>query len=223
MTTEFERRLGHQFRDPTLLSEALTHPSYGSGQGPRRDYERLEFLGDRVLGLVVAGEVYRADETANAGGMAVRFNALVRKETVAEVAREIELGRALTLASGEAQGGGRDKNAILANALEAVLGAVYLDAGFEVAKTVVRELWARRLARAAEARKDPKTRLQERAQRHGGPPPSYVLVETSGPPHERRFTVEVRLEDGDGSRGEGRSKRAAEQAAAVDMLETLGE
>ncbi len=223
MAGDLERRLGHEFAEPALLAEALTHPSWGSGQGTRRDYERMEFLGDRVLGLAVAGEVFGADEGANAGEMAVRYNALVRKEAVAEVAREIELGAELTLASGEAQGGGREKSAILANALEAVLGAVYLDAGFDVAKIVVTRLWARRLARAAEATKDPKTRLQERVQRGGDPPPSYDLVETSGPPHDRRFKVEVQVAEAGATIGEGRSKQVAEQAAAADMLARLGE
>ncbi len=223
MRARLEDRIGHRFTTPALLAEALTHPSFGSGQGGCPDYERLEFLGDRVLGLVVAGEVYGADASANAGALAVRYNSLVQKDAVANVAREIDLGSALTLASGEAQGGGREKSAILANALEAVLGAVYLDADFEVARSVVRRLWASRLARAGDARKDAKTRLQERVQRGGGPPPAYALIATEGPPHDRRFTVEVQLAEAGGARGEGRSKRAAEQAAAIDMLERLGE
>lgn len=213
--------LGHRFERPELLREALTHPSVEPGRRDGADYERLEFLGDRVLGLVVAAALFEGDAQAPAGDLAVRFNALVRKETVADVAREIGLGEHLILSAGEAQVGGRDKTAILGNAAEAVLGALYLDGGPTPARDFILRRWAGRIGAAAETRKDPKTRLQERVQSGRAGPPSYRIVAEEGPPHERYFTVEVAIEGGATAIGEGRSRRAAEQAAAAALLGRL--
>ncbi len=213
--------LGHRFDRPELLREALTHPSVEPSQRPGGDYDRLEFLGDRVLGLVVATALFEGDPAAAAGELAVRFNALVRKETVAEVAREIGLGEHLTLSASEAQVGGRDKTAILGNAAEAVLGALYLDGGLAPARDLILRCWGPRIAGAAETRKDPKTRLQEFVQSGQVPPPDYRIVAEEGPPHQRRFQVEVRIEGGATATGEGRSRRGAEQAAAAALLEEL--
>lgn len=213
--------LGHHFQRPELLREALTHPSLERRQRRGGDYERLEFLGDRVLGLAIAEALFENDDAAAAGELAVRFNALVRRETVAEIAREIGLGPHLILAASEAQVGGRDKEAILANACEAVLGAIYLDGGFEAARAFILRWWATRVATAGRTRKDAKTELQELVQQGPVAPPSYHIVGESGPPHDRHFTVEVRIDDGTTEIGEGRSRRAAEQDAATRLLRRL--
>lgn len=213
--------LGHRFQRPKLLYEALTHPSLEPSRRRGGDYERLEFLGDRVLGLVIAEALFESDPSAAAGELAVRFNALVRKETVAEVARDIDLGPHLILAPSEEQVGGREKEAILANSCEAVLGALYLDGGFEAARGFILDSWAERVAGAERTRKDAKTALQEFVQQGRVAPPTYRIVGQSGPPHERRFTVEVRIDDGNTEIGEGRSRRAAEQDAAARLLKRL--
>lgn len=213
--------LGHRFERPELLREALTHPSVEPSRCKGGDYERLEFLGDRVLGLVIATTLFERDGAAAAGELAVRFNALVRKETVAEVAREIGLGEHLILSVGEEQVGGRDKTAILGNAAEAVLAALYLDGGLTPARDFILCRWADRIGAAAETQKDPKTRLQERVQSGQVGPPDYRIVAEEGPSHERHFTVEVTIDGGATATGEGRSKRDAEQAAAAALLEHL--
>ena len=218
-----EDRLGHRFADRSLLERALTHPSLAGQRHGIEDYERLEFLGDRVLGLTVAHGLYRRFPGAAAGGLAVRFNALVRRDTVAEVARELELGPHLRLAAGEAQAGGAANAAILADALEAVFAALYLDGGAAVAERTIAALWAARIERAEDEAKDAKTRLQERLQRGGGALPRYRVVAQAGPDHAPTFTVEVVAEGRPAARGEGRSRRHAEQAAAAAMLSEIGE
>jgi len=213
--------LGHRFGNEALIKEALTHPSVERRRRVGGDYERLEFLGDRVLGLVIAAALFEADRRAAAGELAVRFNALVRKETVAEVAREIGLGAHLILAASEEQVGGRDKEAILANACEAMLGALFLDGGLAVAQAFILRSWKERVAAAGSTEKDAKTQLQEWVQQGTAGPPSYRIVDEAGPPHDRHFTVLVETEDGARETGEGRSRRAAEQDAAARLLERL--
>ena len=217
----FSRRLGHDFARPELLVEALTHASLGAAG--RADNQRLEFLGDRVLGLVLAEALLEADTAAREGDLAPRFNALVRKETCAAVAREIALGDVLRLGRSETLSGGRRKEALLADAMEAVIAAVYLDGGFFKAREIVRRHWARRIGAVEEDARDAKTALQEWAQARGQPPPSYVTVARQGPDHAPRFTVEARLQDGAAAREEARTKRAAEQAAARTLLGRLEE
>lgn len=215
----FAARIGHDFRDPALLVRAVTHASLS---GPARpSNERLEFLGDRVLGLVVAEALYRADGEAAEGMLAPRLNALVRLETCADVARGIGLGDVLRLGRSEALTGGRRKDALLGDALEAVIAAVYLDAGFEAARAVVLRLWADRIAQAGEARRDAKSSLQEWAQARGLPPPAYAEVARAGPDHAPQFTVRVTLATGAAAEAAAGSKRAAEQAAAAAMLARL--
>ncbi len=216
----FSSRLGHDFRRPALLIEALTHASHASPSRP--DNQRLEFLGDRVLGLVMAEALVNADAAAREGQLAPRLNALVRKETCAEVAREIGLGDVLKLGRSEMLTGGRRKEALLADAMEAVIAAVHLDAGFEAVRDLVLRLWAARLAGVEHTPPDPKTALQELVQARGQQPPSYAEVARSGPDHAPRFTIEVRLESGDTARAEAGSKRAGEQAAAQALLASLG-
>jgi ribonuclease III len=211
------QRLGHEFRDAALLLRALTHGS----RGGEVDNERLEFLGDRVLGLAVAEALLAADPRASEGQIAPRFNALVRRESCAEVARSIDLGAALKLGRSEMLGGGRRRDALLADAMEAVIAAIYLDAGFEAARGVVLRLWGDRVRAAPEDARDAKTALQEWAQGRGLPPPTYEEVGRSGPDHAPRFVIEARLQTGEAERAEGGSKRTAEHAAAAALLRRL--
>jgi len=215
----FSARIGHRFADPGLLLRALTHASLASETRPSN--ERLEFLGDRVLGLAMAEALLQADPEASEGQLAPRFNALVRKETCAEVARAIGLGEVLKLGRSEMLSGGRRKEALLGDAMEAVIAAVYLDAGFAAAQALVLRLWADRIGRVAADARDAKTALQEWAQARGQPLPVYAEAARSGPDHAPRFTVEVRLADGRTERAEAGSKRAAEQAAARALLARL--
>lgn len=212
----FSGRLGHQFRQPDLLVRAVTHASISSVTRP--DNQRLEFLGDRVLGLAMAEALLRADSAATEGQLAPRFNALVRKETCADVARGIGLGEVLKLGRSEMLSGGRRKEALLGDALEAVIAAVYLDAGFEAAQAVVLALWGDRIAEVEADARDAKTALQEWAQARGLPPPAYLEQGRTGPDHQPVFTVEVRLENGAVERAAAGTKRQAEQAAAKALL-----
>ena len=212
-------RLGHDFADPALLVEAVTHASVSTPGRP--DNQRLEFLGDRVLGLVIAEALLAADTGASEGRLAPRFNALVRKETCADVARAIGLGEVLRLGRSETMSGGRRKAALLGDAMEAVIAAVYIDAGFEAARDLVTRLWADRIDRVEEDARDPKTALQEWAQARGQTPPDYVETRREGPDHAPSFTIEVRLQDGTSASAEAGSKRQAEQAAARTLLKRL--
>lgn len=217
----FQARLGHEFADPALLLRAVTHASLSAPTRP--DNERLEFLGDRVLGLTMAEALFQADRQAREGQLAPRFNALVRKETCADVAREIGLGEVLKLGRSEMVSGGRRKEALLADALEAVIAAVYLDAGFDAARALVLRLWGARIAGVAADARDAKSALQEWAQSRGLPPPSYTELARSGPDHSPIFTIELRLADGTLERASAGTKRAAEQSAARSLLARLGE
>ncbi len=215
----FQGRIGHEFARPERLIRALTHTSIASPTRPSN--QRLEFLGDRVLNLVIAEALFMADRTADEGTLAPRYNALVRKETCAEVAREIDLGAVLKLGRGEMSTGGRRKNALLGDAMEAVIAAVYLDAGFEKARAMVLRLWGDRIDHAEAQARDAKTALQEWAQARGQNPPTYVELARSGPDHAPRFTIAVRLESGEEARAEAGSKRQAEQAAAAQLIAQL--
>ncbi|MGR3760787.1 ribonuclease III [Roseobacteraceae bacterium NS-SX3] len=215
----FEDRIGHRFARPELLLRALTHASVSSPN--RKDNQRLEFLGDRVLGLVMATALLEHDKTATEGQLAPRFNALVRKEACAEVAREIDLGAVLKLGRSEMMSGGRRKQALLGDAMEAVIAAVYKDAGFEAAQAMILRLWGSRIGQVEEDARDPKTALQEFVQARRQEPPAYVLVSRSGPDHQPVFTIAARLEDGTEEHASAGSKRQAEQAAAKALLARL--
>lgn len=220
----FQDRIGHQFRQPALLARAVTHSSISSPTRP--DNQRLEFLGDRVLGLVMSEALLQADTVATEGQLAPRFNALVRKETCAEVARDIGLGDVLKLGRSEMLSGGRRKDALLGDALEAVIAAVYLDGGFEAAKALVLRLWGKRITTVETDARDPKTSLQEWAQGRGMKPPVYSELGRTGPDHAPQFTVEVKLDNGQAERASAGTKRAAEQAAAralLSRMETLND
>jgi ribonuclease-3 len=214
---EATARIGHDFRDPGLLIEALTHPSVGGA----RDNQRLEFLGDRVLGLLIAEALLRDDPYAAEGDLAPRLNALVRKEACAAIAREIDLGAALRMGRSEMISGGRRKQALLGDAMEAVIAAIYLDAGLDAARAAVVRLWGGRIRDVRAAGRDAKTALQEWAQARGMPPPLYTDLARSGPDHAPLFSVEVRLADGRTASGEAASKRAAQQAAAAALIAQL--
>ena len=215
----FETRLGHRFAQPALLVRAVTHSSMASAT--RDDNQRLEFLGDRVLGLVMAEALLERDPAAEEGLLAPRFNALVRKEACADVAREIDLGAVLKLGRSEMLSGGRRKLALLGDAMEAVIAAVYRDAGFDAAKQVVLRLWGSRIDKVKEDARDAKTALQEWAQARGLPPPTYEETARSGPDHAPNFTIEARLESGQSEQARAGSKRQAEQAAAKALLARL--
>lgn len=216
----FMARLGHEFARPELLLRALTHGSVASVTRP--DNQRLEFLGDRVLGLIIAEALFAADRSATEGQLAPRYNALVRGETCAAIAREVGLGDVLKLGRSEMLSGGRRKDALLADGMEAVLAAIYLDAGFETAKAVALRLWAERLDSVDDDARDPKTALQEWAQAHGMTPPRYQVTDRSGPDHAPQFEITVTLDDGRSAAATGQgTKRSIEQAAARALLSTV--
>jgi ribonuclease III len=220
---DLEKSLGHRFRSQALLEVALTHASMRGGKGKRSDNERLEFIGDRVLGLAIAELLNGHFPEATEGELARRYNRLVRGETCAKVARTIELGQHLILSDSEAGSGGRAKNTILADAMEALLGAIFLDSGFDAARNAVRRLWASQSDDLnTTASPDAKSALQEWAQGQGLALPQYVEIARKGPDHAPRFTSEVRIAGKKPARGEGASKRSAEQAAARALLEREG-
>ncbi|MFY0594829.1 MAG: ribonuclease III [Cognatishimia sp.] len=214
-----ETRLGHHFDAPELLVRAVTHSSMSSST--RQDNQRLEFLGDRVLGLVMAEAILEADTEASEGQLAPRFNALVRKETCADVAREIELGAALKLGRSEMLSGGRRKQALLGDAMEAVIAAVYKDGGFDAAKALIVRLWGDRVTKVEADARDAKTSLQEWAQARRLSPPKYELVKRAGPDHAPVFTIKAVLDNGEVEEATAGSKRQAEQAAAKALLTRL--
>jgi ribonuclease-3 len=214
-----EERIGYRFRDVVLLDSALSHISSLKGARNRAgSYQRLEFLGDHVLGFVISDMLFRAFPKADEGELSRRLADLVRKETCTDMARAIDLGAAIRLGSSEANAGGRKRPAILADVCEALIGAVYLDGGFAAAEALVGRLWEERLRSTAQPVRDPKTVLQEWAQARGLPTPAYQEVARSGPDHDPEFRVAVHLPKFAPAEGSGRSKRAAEQAAAAAMM-----
>lgn len=208
--------LGHGFADPSLLRLAITHSS-ASGRGGAAN-ERLEFLGDRVLGLVIADLLYRRFSHEEEGHLARRFAVLVSRETLAQVAGQIGLAPYLALARGEEDSGGRANPAILADACEAVIAALYLDGGLDSARHFIEGAWSALIEQDRWPPQDPKTALQEWAQGAGHKLPSYVVIGSEGPAHDPVFTVEVRVEGLPPTSATGRSKRVAEQAAAAEAL-----
>jgi ribonuclease-3 len=217
---ELQARIGHTFSDPELLERALTHASVGQGARKVRDNERLEFLGDRVLGLLVAEELMRRLPGAAEGELTPRLHALVRFETCARVAERIGLAPALRLSPGESKTGGRTKDKVLGDACEAMLAAVYLDAGLESARRVVLETWREEfdgVEFALESR-DPKSALQRWSLANGHGLPAYRTLERTGPDHAPLFRVEAAVGPLEPAAGEGRSRQEAEKAAALAIL-----
>lgn len=215
-------RLGHAFTRPERLRRALTHRSAAQESGLPDDNERLEFLGDRVLGLIVADLLMARFPEESEGDLSLRHAALVRRDTLARVAREAAIGGALLLSRTEEDGGGRENPALLADVCEAVIGALYVDGGLEAARRFVEGWWPALIDEDMRPPQDAKTALQEWAQGSGRPLPTYCEVARLGPAHDPRFTVEVSVADGPPARGEGSSKRAAEQAAATALLARIG-
>lgn len=213
-------RLGHVFQDTGLLTRALTHRSKSS-----RNYERLEFLGDSILSFVVADVLFERFPQLSEGQLTRLRATLVRRETLAGLARTLELGEFLQLGGGELKSGGFDRDSILADALEALFGAVYRDGGMAAARDVILGLYAPVMAGLdpETVRKDPKTRLQEFLQKRALATPSYEVLQVSGEAHNQHFVVECRVAGLDRVvRGEGASRRYAEQAAAASACELLG-
>ena len=216
-----ESRLGYSFRDPGLASLALTHLSAQSsgGQGRAQSYQRLEFLGDRVLGVVIASRLYAAFPQASEGELSMRFAKLVRRETCAEIAAEWDVGPHVALGLGEAKGGGRKKAAILSDVCESLIGAVFVDGGFKAAEALILRAWGDRITADAEPARDAKTAVQEWAQSRALGAPRYEEVERSGPAHAPHFVMRVVLDGFTPEEGAANSKRAAEQAAAQAFLD----
>jgi ribonuclease-3 len=215
-----QRRLGYRFREPELLALALTHRSAGAANN-----ERLEFLGDGLVNFASAEALYRALPGAGEGDLSRLRASLVCEESLARLAENLGLGEALTLGGGALRSGGFRRAPILADALEAVLGAIYLDGGFDAGRAACERLLAPALAQLPDpdTLKDAKTRLQEHLQGLGRPLPVYELLHAEGPEHRPSFTVSCRLADGgDLTEGQASSRRAAEQAAAEQMLQRLG-
>ncbi len=215
---QFFERLGFAFKDRALVELALTHASARPSPKPNEDNERLEFLGDRVLGLAIAELLTQTFPESSEGELARRYNQLVRAETCAEIAKEWELGQLILMSGGEAESGGRGKKTILANACEAVLGAIFIEGGYQAARDVVCRFWATELASLDLALPDAKSILQEWAQGRRLSLPRYVEIAREGPDHKPRFTSEVQIDGVAPERGHGANKRAAEQAAALAML-----
>ena len=214
-----EGRIGHVFRDRALILRALRHSSYGDGNASKPNNERLEFLGDRVLGLLTARALFDYG-TEPEGTLARRLNALVRKETCARIARSIGLGDAVLLSPSEERQGGREKRSILGDACEALIAAIYLDGGMEAAQSFFDAHWMPEFDKVvSKSAKDPKTALQERAMARGRGLPSYAVVERKGPDHQPLFVVEVSVEGVGSAKGSGKSKREAERYAALHLME----
>jgi ribonuclease-3 len=219
-----EQRIGYRFKDRALLERALTHASVGDGAArPGLDNERLEFLGDRVLGLLTAERLIERDPAASEGDLAPRLNALVNRTTCARVARDIALGPALRLSGAETRTGGRDKESILADGCEALIAALYQDGGLEETRRIFLDIWdAEFQALSAPRPKDAKTLLQEWAQGRGRPLPVYTVVKREGPDHAPVFTDHLTVEGYAGAEGHGSSRQTAEKSAAQALIDREG-
>ena len=222
--TTLEEKLGYTFQNTALLENALTHSSCANeSRGKLQSNERLEFLGDSILGMVVADHLYRNHPDLPEGELTRTRAALVCEESLVEVAAELNLGEYLRLGKGEESGGGRKRPSIQADAVEAVLAAVYLDGGIGSARKIIQRYILCREIEGLNSSRDYKTALQELVQRKKNQVLSYQLLEESGPDHDKRFEVEVLLNSNIIGRGEGHSKKAAEQAAAKEALKLMGE
>lgn len=224
--------LGHQPRDEALFIEALTHGSHGAKGGSKgvnkagstqagKDYQRLEFLGDRVLGLAIATELYRRFPRESEGALSSRLNALVTGTLCAEIARELGLPPLVRLGKQARDDGGRDSDNILGDVLEALIGALYLDAGVDAAMAFVLRCWGERVGAVREAPKHPKSALMEWAAANKRKPPEYTVIRRDGPDHAPRYTVEASINLIGSATAEGTSKQDAEKAAAAALLEQL--
>jgi ribonuclease III len=218
-TAPLEERLGYHFEDKQLLACALTHVSASGGAAGRsKNYQRLEFLGDRVLGLAIAEMLFATFPNASEGDLSQRLSELVRRDTCAEVALAWDVGPYLKLGGGDVQSGGRKSRPILADVCEAIIGAVFLDGGYDAAKALVERAFSERMTTNRRLLRDPKTVLQEWAQGRGLPTPTYRLVEQTGPDHAPRFSVEAKVGTLEVAVGSAATKREAERDAAQNLL-----
>ena len=216
---EISKLLDYQFRNNRLLEEALTHSS--ARKSSKLNNERLEFLGDRVLGLVIAEELLRKNPNSTEGEIATYYNSLVKKETCAFIAKEIGLENLLTLGKSVKRTNDRQKDKILGNAIEALIGAIFLDAGFEISKQLVLKVWRKQIDIVRDIEAHAKTALQELLQSKGQEPPTYKQISRTGPDHDPDFCVEVVLGSGLNAIGNGSTKRMAETKAAEQVLEKI--
>jgi len=219
--TQLEATIGYHFTNARLLELALTHRSL-TREGNAASNQRLEFLGDAVLGLVIADMLYALFPTEAEGDLSKRLVGLVNGEQLAVIAQTMQLGDYLNLSGGEADQGGRENPSNLEDALEALLGAVYLDGGFEAAKAVINRFWKDYATSLKSPPKDPKTTLQEWAQGRGLPLPEYVLISSDGPSHAPMFVVELRVAGVAPVRAEAGVKKIAERIAAEKLLASFG-
>lgn len=221
--TEIAAIIGHEPRETALFVEALTHGSHGAkgGNAGGRDYQRLEFLGDRVLGLIVAAELYRRFPKESEGQLSARLNGLVTGEVCAEIAREIGLAPMIRLGKQARDDGGRESANILGDVVEALIGALYLDAGLDDARRFVLDCWGERIGAVREAPKHPKSALMEWAAANRRKPPEYRVVSRDGPDHAPRFTVAVAVANAGEATASGTNKQDAEKAAAAALLAQL--
>jgi ribonuclease-3 len=217
-----EKAIGYHFKDSDLLDRSLTHISAVSSGGRANSYQRLEFLGDHVLGLIISDMLYRSFPKGDEGELSRRLADLVRREACADVARAINLSEAIRLGSSETTAGGRHRIAILADVCEALIGAVFIDGGYEAAVALIEKLWGERMRTPVRPLRDPKTLLQEWAQARALPTPVYREVARTGPHHSPIFRIAVTLPNREPAEGVGSSKRSAEQAAAAALLDREG-
>ena len=216
---EISKLLDYQFKNNRLLEEALTHAS--ARKSSKVNNERLEFLGDRVLGLVIAEELLRKNPNSTEGEIATYYNSLVKKETCSFIAKEIGLENLLTLGKSVKRTNDRQKDKILGNAIEALIGAIFLDAGFEISKQLVLKVWRKQIDIVRDIEAHAKTALQEFLQSKGQEPPTYKQISRTGPDHDPDFCVEVVLGSGLNAKGSGSTKRMAETKAAEQILEKI--
>jgi ribonuclease-3 len=216
----FEKDIGYSFQNPLLFQHALTHPS-ALHSGHKNEFERLEFLGDRVLGLVIASWLFEEFPSEKEGDMAKRFTSLVRKETLVSIAESIGLDRVMVIKREKSPAHQKRLETMLADGCEALIGALFLDGGFECAQSFVRRYWQSYLKSSPKPPSDPKSQLQEWVQSQGKDHPTYVVRETTGPAHAPRYIVEVCVQGCEPVQGEGTSKQLAEKDAAKRMLEIV--
>lgn len=221
MLGELQNTIGYQFRKDSLLKLALTHRSLGKDAGETNN-QRLEFLGDAVLGLVIAEMLYHLFPNEYEGDLSKRQVSLVNGEQLTSIAIQMGLGPCLIVSAGEAEQGGRNNPSNLEDACEALLGAIFLDGGIEAARMVIQKFWGKAAKETAAPPKDPKTTLQEWAQAQGIPLPEYRLISADGPSHAPHFIIDIHLEGQEPARGEAGTKRVAERLAASEMLKKLG-
>lgn len=220
--SELEKKLGYKFNNYSLLRAALSHSSYANeNKNTVKSNERLEFLGDSVLGTIVAEHLYKTMPRNSEGDLSRTRAALVCEKNLNEVAQSLELGGFLLLGKGEAAGGGRERPSILADAVEAIIAAVYLDGGYDAAREIVNRFILKKAAKKTELG-DYKTALQELVQRQLDQVLTYTLVSETGPDHEKKFITEVSLNDEVIGVGEGRSKKQSEQSAAHAAINSMG-